>query len=832
MRAGAPEASAGEHGEHRTGGVDNPFPGPQSYTAEQREVFYARDQVIDEFTAVVLSSSITLLTAPSGYGKSSLLEAGLVATVRTLSMQTLPVVRFGSERSDVAASDPHQPSPVRKFDSRSNIFTELVGEYVLPEDARDTAALPLSQILTEIRSRDGERPVLLVLDQFERVFHDQARWQECEAFFTEIFDAVEADSWLRVVIGLRSDYLAEFMYYEERFLRGKVSNFALESLNRDEAREVIEQSFQRTRLVLPADQLSAALDELFRLRPSANSPAREARQVNLILLQILCRRLWQLHHDAKAAGRPSPRLTDIDRLDASVNNFVNEAIAQVVEKTEVNERSLRFWLAEDLITSDNHRATTAADQNTYGFSPEVIDALDRARLINVEWRNGSRWAELVHDTMIGAVTEANRHWTAKRRVTRRKWKAVTAVLLVVVLVCAWILRPSKDRFQLSSSEGKLVSGTLLATFHGRAGLPVSVAEVQLYGSADPSQSLPEVSLRQLDSGGATVLATAQPDAQGRAFLAAQTDRTHEYAVVLDTLPQRNDLYADLTIRGSKLALAPDGWDSGDNHDLDVPSSGLAVALPRNGLIRLSADGALPSYEGGTVVANFGQMVVVAGGQHDYLYLKGGTESRQVTVAELPSSSLSVGESKQVTAQPLWTTALDIPPGDLPVAVNVGCKDYVAAVVSDQSGELDDRNGDLLVSSTPIFRESPHYYLSVDAPQPATCSVTLQPAGGVTVTRVGTAELVLSKKDTIAVRAIQTAQDALLTVPATAGVSLDLSCHGQAPNSSSDARRLTAFVPAKTRCVLVARRLDPVDTQAHSLEMQLAAIPAAPAVKSR
>jgi len=44
----------------------NPFPGPRAYRRNDEEYFFGRSEEVDELTALVLSSSATLLYAPSG----------------------------------------------------------------------------------------------------------------------------------------------------------------------------------------------------------------------------------------------------------------------------------------------------------------------------------------------------------------------------------------------------------------------------------------------------------------------------------------------------------------------------------------------------------------------------------------------------------------------------------------------------------------------------------------------------------------------------------------------------------------------------------------------
>src|SRR4051812_23569914 len=87
----------------------NPFPGPQAYDREDQWYFFGRGDEIEELTSLVLTSSATLVYAPSGAGKSSLLRAGVCpALERDFDVLVLPTVHFGTVvRADSTVGTPN-----------------------------------------------------------------------------------------------------------------------------------------------------------------------------------------------------------------------------------------------------------------------------------------------------------------------------------------------------------------------------------------------------------------------------------------------------------------------------------------------------------------------------------------------------------------------------------------------------------------------------------------------------------------------------------------------------------------------------------------------------
>ena len=71
----------------------NPYVGPRAFTAGER--LFGRDRELADLVDLVIAERIVLLHAPSGAGKSSLLQAGLTPRLRAEGLVVLPVARVG-----------------------------------------------------------------------------------------------------------------------------------------------------------------------------------------------------------------------------------------------------------------------------------------------------------------------------------------------------------------------------------------------------------------------------------------------------------------------------------------------------------------------------------------------------------------------------------------------------------------------------------------------------------------------------------------------------------------------------------------------------------------
>lgn len=71
--------------------VKNPYIGPRPFHAGER--LYGRDQELYELLNLLIAERIVLLYSPSGAGKTSLIQAGLLPRLADEGFQALPVMR-------------------------------------------------------------------------------------------------------------------------------------------------------------------------------------------------------------------------------------------------------------------------------------------------------------------------------------------------------------------------------------------------------------------------------------------------------------------------------------------------------------------------------------------------------------------------------------------------------------------------------------------------------------------------------------------------------------------------------------------------------------------
>jgi hypothetical protein len=191
--------------------VQEVYVGPRPFERSERSLFFGRDREISEMLSLVTSSRVVLCYAPSGAGKTSLINAGLLPRLDKEGFEVLPSTRVRGLIPE--GIDQARVANLYVF----NALLSLAGEEGAPAELTGRS---LAEFLSTRPHHDDDEgfpaPRILILDQFEELITSYPeRWQEREGFFLQVHDALQADPLLRVIFVMREDFLARI----EPFIR-------------------------------------------------------------------------------------------------------------------------------------------------------------------------------------------------------------------------------------------------------------------------------------------------------------------------------------------------------------------------------------------------------------------------------------------------------------------------------------------------------------------------------------------------------------------------------------------------------------------------------------
>ncbi len=379
----------------------NPYVGPRPFEEKDR-YFFGREREARDLLAFVISEPLVLFYAQSGAGKSSIVNTSLIPGLRKEEFTVLPIGRVGGELPD-------------NIGSVRNIYTfNLLSNLEQEADPSGFTQLLLTDYLAQLGEKNGRKPTILIIDQFEEIITTHAgRWRDREDFFWQLQGAFQNEPWLWVVLTMREDHIAALDPFAEILPDRLRARFHMQHLNVEAAQTAIEEPAKQAGKPFERGVASMLVRNLSQIREIDRSTSTYlyGEYVEPVQLQVVCYQLWEnlkTHHSSVITVNDLQTVGDVDRALAA---FYNEAIADVVEGKLVSEIDLRNWFNQRLITEAHTRGTVyQGAEKTAGLQNEVVNQLANRYLLRADRRAGGVWYEIVHDRFIPPILQANQTW--------------------------------------------------------------------------------------------------------------------------------------------------------------------------------------------------------------------------------------------------------------------------------------------------------------------------------------------------------------------------------------------------------------------------------------
>ena len=443
-----------------TGGTDTqkgaPFVGPRPFQEEENELFFGRKREVDELISLITAHPVVLVYAPSGAGKTSLVNAGLIPKLKGIKE---PDPKDPDAFEDLEVFDVLKPMRVKgqanfKIGKEVNIY--MFNALSSGEEGADStlSGMSFAEFLKERPKRLNEfgEPArrVVIFDQFEELFTAYPeRWEDRKRFFEDVGEALAGnpkkekagDPLLRVVFSIREDYIAELDPYASLLPECLRTRFRLEQMKEKAALEAVEDPLKKRSISFAPEVAKQLVKSLLVIsNRGAGGGPKLGQYIEPVQLQILCQSLWE----GLGLGEKIITQEHLDihgDLSKVLSNFYEKGVREVAEKTKVREASLRDWFENTLIVEGNRAPVTEGRNSTGGMPVNVVKMLEKKSLLKKEWRGaGTVWYELAHDSFIEPIRKSNEEWRAKQGIVSQtlqhlegkalKWQRGSGELLV------------------------------------------------------------------------------------------------------------------------------------------------------------------------------------------------------------------------------------------------------------------------------------------------------------------------------------------------------------------------------------------------------------------
>jgi WD40 repeat protein/archaellum biogenesis ATPase FlaH len=255
----------------------NPYQGLSAFQEKDAALFFGRETFTNQLVKVVETKKLVAVIGASGSGKSSVVLAGLIPSLRQQENWLIASLR--------PESTPFENLAKALLSSVTQLETgENEGVTEINADEINQLAIDLQEgnrtLSDVVKSIGSNRRFLLVIDQFEEIYTYQN--QKSRQFLDCLLDAVQNFSAFRLVITLRADFLGQAIEYNP--FREQLDRWKPEFIGgmaRTELQAAIEEPAKKRNVYLEAGLTEHILNEV------GDEPG------NLPLLEFALTELWK-----------------------------------------------------------------------------------------------------------------------------------------------------------------------------------------------------------------------------------------------------------------------------------------------------------------------------------------------------------------------------------------------------------------------------------------------------------------------------------------------------------------------------------------------------------
>ena len=372
--------------------MQNPFAGPRPIG--QSEPIFGRNREITELRHLLIAERLVLLHSPSGAGKTSLINAGIIPEF-VANFAVCPPTRVIFEMPGV-------------YD-KEVICSATVGGSPLP--GQSLKDVPLQKF---IASLPKDKNKFLVLDHFEstvRAALANPGWHT--GFFRQLGHLLDNPS-IWALISLREDFVAPILPLLDYIPTRLRARYRLGFLSLTHAEKAMRETALTSGTRQFADGAAARLAETLSCvnvqNPDGSFTLTPGDTVEPLQLQVVCRRLWDGMPDDDLSIDP----VDIEKFGdvvTALGAYYEQSVESLTANDSFGQRAIREWFDTHLITPGGIRGQVRRDhRQTEGLDNTIIEKLLETHLVRAELRGTVTWYELAHDALVAPVLATNKRW--------------------------------------------------------------------------------------------------------------------------------------------------------------------------------------------------------------------------------------------------------------------------------------------------------------------------------------------------------------------------------------------------------------------------------------
>lgn len=380
--------------------VSSPFKFLNAYTKEDKDIFFGREEEVEQLYQLVFQTNLTLVYGQSGTGKTSLVECGLANRFAISDWFNIYIRRHENINQSLLRT-------LRNYKTEEPGSSGLEGRIKRRGQTRRAGRARENPTKEPVRAlrRVYEyffRPVYLIFDQFEELFILGKEAEQAQ-FYETIADILETETYCRVIIIMREEVIARLYDFEKIVPSLFEKRMRVEPMSQAKAREVVRKTTQKFGITLAGENVDGAIVDVI---------SKGEGLVDLPHLQVFMDKLYR-ETTSPSSGKVVfahaliERFDDIDNVLAEFLQSQTREIEQLVRSQfpKVPESAVRKVFGR-LVTLKGTKRPLARHEIIAGPEEEdsagfILKKLQERRL--VRYVNG--FYEPAHDTLAQQFNE-------------------------------------------------------------------------------------------------------------------------------------------------------------------------------------------------------------------------------------------------------------------------------------------------------------------------------------------------------------------------------------------------------------------------------------------
>ena len=401
----------------------NRYPGIKPFSTSENVMFFGRETDIGALNSLIFVNQTVVLYGQSGYGKSSLINAGIIPRLQKSGKWDYFSIRFNnfSEKELDKNLSPLQTIRQRLSESLSMEKNNLL-DSLLPEEGSLWYWVKQNQL------QKSKGKFIIFFDQFEELFTypkeqiDEFSEQLSQLLYTtlpvsfkkrladfenenelsdEQYDFLYEKPDVKVIFSIRSDRLSLLNLLKDKHPAILQNSYELDALNVEDARSaIIEPAKLPQQLGFSTPEFSYTEEAVNKIIKSIANP--DDGKIEAATLQIVCRFV-----EDTLVKEKNYLLIGEEEL-GDITDIFQQYYQNVLDKLTTNEKEQAQRLIEDELIEGNRRNPLSENyiKSKFRINENLLIVLENSSLLRKERdARGNILYEVSHDSLIDAINK-------------------------------------------------------------------------------------------------------------------------------------------------------------------------------------------------------------------------------------------------------------------------------------------------------------------------------------------------------------------------------------------------------------------------------------------